>query len=90
MSQDVFDRIDLEWAIMRASETGRADVDPPADLEGRVEKGEVQLLLADAGEIMTKARVSTNSHNSHFSASLLRAWVFCAGCRRLMSVLFPL
>lgn len=56
--QDAFDHIDSERVLMvlESGERG-AVVDPGSGCEGRIDRREIQLLLADAGEIMTTLRV---------------------------------
>lgn len=58
-TQDVFDRVDFE-GVLAASDLGDRGGSGhlPPQCEGTVARGEAQLLLADAGEVMTQLRVS--------------------------------
>lgn len=56
-SQEAFDRIDFEGVVAESEGKGRGEVDPAAGCSCKIERGEIQLLLADAGELMTKLRV---------------------------------
>lgn len=58
-TQDAFDRVDFEGVLAssdRGERGGSGHLSPQC--EGTVERGEAQLLLADAGEVMTQLRVS--------------------------------
>lgn len=56
-TKDAFDRIDAE-GVSAAAERGERG-DNVQEHDGSIERGETQLLLADAGEIMSHLRVST-------------------------------
>ncbi|CAM9193788.1 unnamed protein product, partial [Hapterophycus canaliculatus] len=64
-----FDRIDSE-GVSAAVERGERGGQSPQGCDGSVERGEVQLLLADAGEIMSKLRAE-----EELSLATLRAKV---------------
>jgi len=59
--KDAFDRIDAE-GVSSAAERGERG-DKVQECDGNIDREEVQLLLADAGETMTHLRVSTLKHS---------------------------
>lgn len=60
--KDAFDRIDAE-GVSSAAERGERG-DKIQECDGSIERGEAQLLLADAGEMMSYLRVSAQSIQS--------------------------
>ena len=65
INQDAFDRIYFESVLASEQHDGRTakgnHIDSYVECEGLVETEQAQLLLADAGEIMTKLRVSVGN-----------------------------
>lgn len=59
-TQDSFDRIDFE-GVTASAERGESREKDCMEGEGVVERAEAQMLLADAGEVMTQLRVSYSS-----------------------------
>lgn len=57
--KDAFDRIDAE-GVSAAAERGERG-DKVQEYDGSIDRGEVQLLLADTGEVMSKLRVRTRA-----------------------------
>lgn len=60
-TQDAFDSVDFEGVLASSDggeHGGSGHLSPQC--EGTIERGEAQLLLADAGEVMTKLRVSVS------------------------------
>lgn len=58
IEQDAFDRIDFESVSAASGQSQEGGGQNCVQCEGFVEREQVQLLLADAGEIMTDLRVS--------------------------------
>ncbi|CAM9586390.1 unnamed protein product [Ectocarpus sp. 4 AP-2014] len=55
-AKNAFDRIDAE-GVSAAAERGERSAKSRGEYDGSVDRGEAQLLLADAGEVMSKLRV---------------------------------
>lgn len=55
-TKNAFDRIDAE-GVSAALERGERGAKSRGEYDGSVYRGEAQLLLADAGEVMSKLRV---------------------------------
>lgn len=58
--------------VAEAEGKERGGVDPAAGFSGKIERGEMQLLLADADEVMTKLRVKYRGTEAG-SGSFVRA-----------------
>lgn len=65
IEQDAFDRIDFESVSAASGQCQERGEKYRVQCEGFVERGQLQLLLADAGEIMTDLRVSIRPTHEH-------------------------